>query len=344
MFNEINKQIDQYIEFQEKLKAEEMDKNGVSKNSQATKKIGKKQSTSTAPVPISQAPKHAPMKYVLFPNSMRVNISGKTLHVQYLCSYNAFLQGMACLYDNDPEIRNAIDASEYSYFIKLREMIDTPDVGKRNIAWIEYLRASITAEMFPVDEDNVVNMVSEMQHVTFTLFKNLRMNSLNRSCTKCEYLEKRARDNAVRILTITTPTADLTINIPELIMRRINLLYVQPCTECGHEMTNTLKSDKWMFIIPLLRKDFSRVRDKGNSKNYDNAVKLDKITQTFDHDNKTYHFKFLVHHDPIGVGHFTCYCKTGTGFWLLDDLGLIERKIGDNPTVGTNPALLVYST
>src|SRR3978361_1488650 len=234
-------------------------------------------------------------------------------------------------------------------------MIKTTNDQERNETWIAYLIRTLEhcviggRNIFPISPENTVNMSNEISEVTYTLFKDLTMNTLERFCEHCYTLEQRVRGEGLNVLSITTPTPDLRINIPEIIMKRINFVYDQPCRNiidgkrCDHKMTNDLKSGEWMFIAPRLYRDFEP-RDLGNDLNYNDKVALDMIAQTFDHDHKTYHFKFLVHHIPGTVCHFTTFCKTGTGYWHMDDLVELQRKIEANPgTVFTNPALLVYS-
>src|SRR3978361_665635 len=87
-----------------------------------TKDVLKPSSNTTAPVHVNQDL----IKYVLFPNSKTVTIDHQTLHhqtlrVYYLRTYNAFIQGMICLYHTDPEVRTSISGSTHSYFINLEK-------------------------------------------------------------------------------------------------------------------------------------------------------------------------------------------------------------------------------
>src|SRR3978361_1288431 len=161
---------------------------------------------------------------------------------------------MICLYHTDPEVWTSISGSTHSYFINLEKMGKTTNDQERNETLIAYLIRTLEhcviggRNIFPISPENTVIMSNEISEVTYTVFKDLTMNTLERFCEHCYTLDQRVRGEGLKVLSLTTPTPDLRINIPELIMKRINFVYDQPCRNiidckrCDHKMTNDLKS------------------------------------------------------------------------------------------------------
>src|SRR3978361_2492509 len=72
--------------------------------------------------------------------------------------------------------------------------------------------------IFPISPENTVNMSNEISEVTYTVFKDLTMNTLERFCEHCYTLDQSVRGEGLNVLSITTPTPELRINIPPSIM------------------------------------------------------------------------------------------------------------------------------
>lgn len=271
------------------------------------------------------------MTQTLFKNRMSVLVDGQKLEIFNLCFYNAFFNGMLCLYNTDLNVKNKIIDSQLPFFLKFKEIIAFSNDEQRNNAYVNFIKIKFPKQ-FELNNTFINMYTDDMLVPGEILFKDFKTSTIDsQQCIQC--VKKHSVKNNNCIL-ISTRQSDLS-NIFSLIETRIKLRVALATCQTRNQLTKDNLKSEWIFISP------TNVNEK--------SINLCDIAQVFrnNYTSSDYQLGFVISRISVGnstKGHFTCFCLTlDKKIYFLDDLNENPKLIDNTENlIKVNPSLLVY--
>lgn len=240
------------------------------------------------------------------------------------------------LYEKELDLRRYIDISDHPYLKTLTNIINTPEVDRREFQWVSHLRKTLPS-IFNTDDKTTKDMSGDASEITAHLLEGLNSSVLEYGCPDRRKNMKKVQQS---IIFVRFASDDLRC-IPHALdesMRQNHKL----CGQCNKINKRGVRYGKLVVL--------NTARTGDNL--YHNAFKklmLHNIPQRFNIAANSYSLKFLIYYKPpsdIGTkqkstGHYTCYCLIDSRYIYIDDMQDEKARYVDS-SIEINTCPIVY--